>query len=118
VRRATTRWVAHGGWTSGEVLVTVHLARQVAVGFLTLEALLITVERAARAVEGKRYAFKLQEKTRHVPTPDSEATHIDACDGVEPGALAYGAPSSEFAQVERHASATREALERRERDDD
>jgi len=83
-----------------------------------LKALLDGVERAARSVEGKRFAFKLQEKTRHVPTPDSEATHIDACDGLEPRALAYGAPSSEFAQVERHASATREALERREREDD
>ena len=94
------------------------LLEQVAVESLTLETLLNAVERAARVVEGKRFAFKLQEKTRHVPTPDSEATHIDACDGLEPRALAYGAPSSEFAQVERHASATREALERREREDD
>jgi hypothetical protein len=94
------------------------LLERVAVESLTLETLLNAVERAARAIEGKRFAFKLQEKTRHVPTPDSEATHIDACNGLEPRALAYAAPSSEFAQVERHASTTREALERRERDDD
>ena len=94
------------------------LLEQVAVESLTLETLLNAVERTARAVESKRFAFKLQEETRHVPTPDSEATHIDACDGLESGALAYGAPSFEFAQVERYASATREALERGERDDD
>lgn len=94
------------------------LLERVAVESLTLETLLNAVERAARAVEGKGFAFKLQEKTRHVPMPDSEAMHIDACDDLEPGALAYAAPSSEFAQVERRASATREALERRERDDD
>jgi hypothetical protein len=69
----------------------VHLARQVAVGSPALDALLIACERATRAVEGKRFAFKLQEKTRHVPTSNSEATHIDACDGLEPRALAYGA---------------------------
>ena len=38
------------------------LLEQVAVESLTLETLLNAVERAARAVEGKRYAFKLQEK--------------------------------------------------------
>ena len=44
------------------------LLEQEAVESLTLETLLNAVERAARAVEGKRFAFKLQEKTGHVPT--------------------------------------------------